>query len=465
MTTSTPPLQSTPPDVCRLTVAGPAGRADLAVPLTMPVAALLPVLLRHAGLPDDDSGRDWVLQRMGDEPLDPDGTPLTLGLRHGEVLWLRAAEEALPGLHFDDTADGVAHVVGGQHGRWTPTATRVLALTGAGLVLLVLLAALLRPGPGAANAVAAGAAALLLAAGCVAADRYGSHRATAVLAGSGSLVLGVLAGLASRPAAADGGYRPDGPGLLLAALWVTVLAGLLLALRALPDALPGAALFTAVSVAAACGLAATGRSPSQAVAVVAAALFVLGRVGPRTALRLARLRAPQLPHNAEELQQDIEPQPEARIRARTMVAGTLLDTLAVTTAVLCLAAWWLLAHRSDWIGWVLPLVVGTAMVLQARELTGITQRAATAVAGLAGPVVVLLVDVAPQGTGARMAVVAVLLSAAGGLLVAAERLPGRRLLPVWGQLGDITEWVTAIALLPLLFQLLHAYAWFRSLAG
>ncbi|WP_217556600.1 type VII secretion integral membrane protein EccD [Streptomyces sp. GbtcB6] len=463
MTTSTPPLQSTPPDVCRLTVQGPAGRADLAVPLTLPVAALLPVLLRHAGLPDDGSS-NWVLQRIGDEPLDPDGTPQTLGLRHGEVLWLRAAEEALPGLHFDDVADGVAHVVGGQRGRWTPAATRVLALTGAGLVLVVLLAALLRPGPGAANAAAAGAAALLLAAGCVAADRYGTRRATAVPAGCGALALGVLAGLASRPAA-GGGYRPDGPGLLLAALWVTVLAGPLLALRALPDALPGAALLTAVSTAAACGLAAAGCSPSQAVAVVAAALFVLGRFGPRTALRLARLRAPQLPHNADELQQDIEPQPEERIRSRTRVAGALLDTLAVTTAVLCLAAWWLLAHRTDWVGWVLPLVFGTAVALQARELTGITQRVSTAVAGLAGPVVVLLVDVAPHGTGARMATAATLLLAAGGLLLAAERLPGRRLLPVWGQLGDITEWVTAIALLPLLFQLLHAYAWFRSLAG
>ncbi|MER7188047.1 type VII secretion integral membrane protein EccD, partial [Streptomyces hyaluromycini] len=276
--------------------------------------------------------------------------------------------------------------------------------------------------------------------------------------------LGVLAGLASRPAA-GGGYRPDGPGLLLAALWVTVLAGLLLALRALPDALPGAALLTAVSTAAACGLATAGCSPSQAVAVVAAALFVLGRVGPRTALRLARLRAPQLPHNADELQQDIEPQPEQLIRSRTRVAGALLDTLAVTTAVLCLAAWWLLAQRTDWVGWVLPLVFGTAVVLQARELTGITQRVSTAVAGLAGPVVVLLVDAAPHGTGARMATAAALLLAAGGLLLAAERLPGRRLLPVWGQLGDITEWVTAIALLPLLFQLLHAYAWFRSLAG
>jgi hypothetical protein len=36
---------------------------------------------------------------------------------------------------------------------------------------------------------------------------------------------------------------------------------------------------------------------------------------------------------------------------------------------------------------------------------------------------------------------------------------------VWGHLGDLLEIVTAIAVLPLLLQVLHAYAYFRGLAG
>ena len=49
------------------------------------------------------------------------------------------------------------------------------------------------------------------------------------------------------------------------------------------------------------------------------------------------------------------------------------------------------------------------------------------------------------------------------LLAAARRLPGRRLLPIWGQLADTAELWTSIALIPLLLQLLHVYARFRAL--
>ncbi|WP_329138196.1 type VII secretion integral membrane protein EccD [Streptomyces sp. NBC_01476] len=462
MTTSTPPPPAPTADVCRITVDGPAGRSDLAVPVTLPIAALLPVLLRHAGMPDGE-GRTWVLQRLGEEPVDPDGTPQTLGLRHGDVLWLRAAEEALPALHFDDVADGVAHVVSGRPGRWSPTATRVLALAGAGLALLVLAAGLLAAGPGAAAASAAGTAAVLLAAGSVTARRLGTHPACALVAAAGALAFGVLTGLVT-PSDSHGGFRIGTAAVLLAGAWTLLVAGALLALRAVPPALPGSVLLLGVAAAGACGLGAAGCSAGQAAAMTAGVLFLLGHLGPRTALRLARLRAPQLPHNTDELQQDIDPQPEERLRTRTAVASVLLDTLALASAAFYLATWWLVAHRGDWTGWVLPLVFGTAVLLRARELTGVVQRVATAVGGAAGPVAVALLTAAPHGTGVRLAVLAGLLLTAAGLLVAAERLPGGRLLPIWGHLGDISEWVTTIALVPLLFQVVHTYSHIRGLA-
>lgn len=58
-----------------------------------------------------------------------------------------------------------------------------------------------------------------------------------------------------------------------------------------------------------------------------------------------------------------------------------------------------------------------------------------------------------------------LLLAALLLLVGAWRLPTSRLRPLWGHIGDILELLSAIALLPLLLQLLHVYAFFRALAG
>ncbi|MFI6850118.1 EsaB/YukD family protein [Kitasatospora sp. NBC_00085] len=72
-------------DVCSLTVVGPHGLVDLAAPVTVPVAGLLATFLRYVGGPDATDG-DWVLRRLGGAVLDPDGTPMSLGLHDGDVL-------------------------------------------------------------------------------------------------------------------------------------------------------------------------------------------------------------------------------------------------------------------------------------------------------------------------------------------------------------------------------------------
>ncbi|CAM5361037.1 MULTISPECIES: type VII secretion integral membrane protein EccD [Streptomyces] len=456
MTTS-PQLSSAVPDLCRLTVEGLAGRADLAVPVTMPLAALLPVLLRQAGKPSGD-GTSWTLQRFGEEPLDLDGTPQTLGLRHGEVLYLRPEAEALPPLVFDDVADGVAHVVDGRPGRWSAGATRWLALVTACFAVAAAATAVLLAAPGGTTAAGAGLAALLLGTAAVVARRGRADRAVVAVAGCGALVLGLLAGVVSTPA-------PGTTGLLLAAAWLLVLSGGLLALRTLPPLVPATALALAVATAAACAVRATGCSAAQATGLVAGALFVLGHLAPRVALRTARLRVPHLPHDAEQLQQDIEPEAEEDVQRRTVVAVLLLDVLALTTAVICTAAWWLLSLDQGWIDWTLPLVFGAALLLRARALNGVVQRIATTLGGVTAPLAVGLALGTRHGTGAWAVELAALLVTAVLLLWTAQRLPGGRLLPVWGHAGDIAEWVCSIALLPLLLQLVHTYGHFRYLAS
>ena len=52
-----------------------------------------------------------------------------------------------------------------------------------------------------------------------------------------------------------------------------------------------------------------------------------------------------------------------------------------------------------------------------------------------------------------------------GLLYLVDVMPGRRLRPYWGRLVDILESFTAVALLPLLLQVLHVYGLMRGLAG
>ncbi|MDI5972861.1 type VII secretion integral membrane protein EccD [Streptomyces sp. SL13] len=453
------------PRVCRITVVGPEGRADLAVPAGTPLSALMPVLVRHVAPGPAEPGTPWVLQRLGEDPLDPDGTPDSTGLRHGDLLYLRPAPAVLPALQFDDISDGVALTVGALPGRWRPALTRGLALALAVVALVALAAALLGAGPGARSAVPAAVAALVLGAGCVAAARAGANRGAAVTAGLGCLGFAALVGLTFRHGP-GGGYAPGLPGLLVAAGCVVVCAVALLALRALPPEIPGTALLTAVAAGIATGLmTVAGWHGGQAATVVAVAMFAGGHFGPRLTLRLARLRVPLLPRDAEELQRDIEPEPQERVERRVRIATLCLDVISLSSAFVYVAGVWFMTHADGWIGWVLPLLFCAAVLLRSRALTGTLQRLPLVVAGAVGLVTLLLVRLAPDGPDARIAVTAVLLAAVGGLLVAAWRLPSGRLLPVWGQSGDTLEMVTAIALLPLLLQALHTYAYFRSLAG
>ncbi|HEY0719061.1 MAG TPA: EsaB/YukD family protein, partial [Streptosporangiaceae bacterium] len=131
-TTRLSPAAGTGPS--RITVDGPAGRIDLAVPAATTMAQLLPILLEQV-TSESERNRPWVLQRLGGEPLDADGTPETLGLRDGEILYLRPGSQALPAMQIDDVAVGVAESVDATPGRAGPLLTRRLLLGVAGLVL------------------------------------------------------------------------------------------------------------------------------------------------------------------------------------------------------------------------------------------------------------------------------------------------------------------------------------------
>ncbi|SEL31172.1 type VII secretion integral membrane protein EccD [Streptacidiphilus jiangxiensis] len=474
MTTIEPVLSA---EVCRVTVVGPKGQADLAVPVSLTVSALLPALLARVEEATGPGGVPWVLQRLGEDPLDPDATPDSIGLRDGEVLHLRPAEAPLPALQFDDLADGVAHVLAGRADRWQPQHTRRLAVSVAALTLGALLWALLGFGPGAAAAGTAGGLAVLLAAAAVAGDRLHAGQGPVVLAGTAALLFAAAAGLTFRAApqaghtilgsaVAFGGYAPGEPGVLVAAGAVAALAAALLGLRPLPVVIPA----TALVVALAAGIGAllvrsADLPPGQATAVVAVALFVLGHFGPRLTLRMARLRVPQLPHNAEELQQDIDPEPLERVERRVTAAHGYLNTLSLASALVYAAGLWCMVRETGWIGWVLPLAFCGAVLLRSRGLTSTLQRVPMVLAGALGLALLLVVRGASGHHTARGVVVVVLLVAAVALLVAAWRLPSSRLLPVWAHSGDLLETLSAVALLPLLLQAVHAYAWFRSLAS
>jgi type VII secretion integral membrane protein EccD len=451
-------------DVCRLTVSAPSGRTDLAVPVTATVATLLPVLVRRAA-GEDDLGGAWSLQRLGEEPLDLDGTPETLGLRDGDILYLRPKDELLSALQFDDVADGVATAINARPDRWRPQLTRGLCLGLACLALASLAAMAVSGGHDRAAALACGLLALGLVIGCSVVTKVLEDRSMGTITGLGSCLFAVLAGLTASSGDA-GLLAPTRLDALLAAAFTGAVAAAVLATGRVPFVLFGTVLITAVTAEFGSWLSIIlGWDATRTVAVLAATMFALTPLAPRLALFAARLRVVELPHNAEELQQGIDPLPETVVNRRVVVADGYLSVFFLTAAAVFTLAFALVVRLPDWSGWVFALVFSAAVLLRARGVDNRWQRIALVVAGSAGATLVLLSLASHASPLTRVGAMFVLFAAAAVLLVGAWRLPGARLRPIWGRLGELLEGITALALVPLLLQVLQAYAYFRSLAG
>ena len=465
MTTATSPrLAGAGADTCRLTVAGPAKRADLAVPATTTMAELLPVMLQHV-VDEAERNQPWVLQRLGGEPLDAGGTVETLDLRDGDILYLRTTTQAMPAAEFDDIAVGVADSVGDRSGRPGPATTRGLLLGAACVALAAFTAGCFAIRPGWLMAPALGAATVFLLGGCVLATRALADTTAGMITGLWGCAFAALAGLSGSRGAA-GILAPTRPDVLLAGALAMLAAVVVLAAARVPIAPFGATVGAGAFALAGAWLAlAFHWDPVRVTAVLAVAGFIAGTRAVRIVLRAAQIRVPQLPRTAEELQQDIEPEPASAVARRTARAVGYLDSFTVSSAAVFVAAFAVLARSPGWAGWVLSLLLSGAVLLRARETDGIWQRTALVLSGAAGTGLVLLTGVARGRELPAAVLLAVLLGAGVLLVIGAGRLPGRRQAPIWGHLAEQLETVTALALVPLLLQLLHVYAYFRSLIG
>src|SRR5690349_17188152 len=86
-------------ELCRLTIYGPRRTTEVAVPAHLPLVDLQPELLRLAGPGVAQQGitsNGWVLQRLGEAPLDELLSPAELNLRDGSALHLRPRDAQLP---------------------------------------------------------------------------------------------------------------------------------------------------------------------------------------------------------------------------------------------------------------------------------------------------------------------------------------------------------------------------------
>ncbi|MET7394114.1 type VII secretion integral membrane protein EccD [Dactylosporangium sp. NPDC005572] len=454
-------------EMCRLVVCGPQRQVELAVPTHVLVADMLPTLLHHLGEELADTSLrhgGWVLQRLGATPFDEEATIAALGLRDGDTVHLRPRAEQIPPPDFDDLLDGVATGLRDRTARWRPIMTRwaalgVLAvLQATGLVVLAL------PGQTTPRALAAGGLAVGYLLAALAAARAAADRTTGLIFAAAAVGHAALGGLLS--AVAD---RPDLAGPQLFTGTAAALAAAVLAAAAVGSAGP---LFAAMCTAVLFGTGGTALcaytpfTTTQAAAVVLAAATVVSPLVPLLAFRLARLRLSPLPTEPEHLQEDIDPEPSAVVLARAGAADQYMTGLHAGLALPAAVAFVLVAAASGWATTTLVLLVASVRLLVAHPMNSAWHRLAVAAPAVTGLVALTLDVAAGSQSWTRLAMPVVLVPVGSiALYLVARTMPGRRLMPYWGRIGDLCQTAATVAMFPVLLAVLGVYGYARGLGG
>jgi type VII secretion integral membrane protein EccD len=453
-------------DLRRITLVAPHGRFDLAMPATVPLAYLVPTLLRQAGEQLADAGVShggWVVQRFGGWPLDTAQSAGSLGIADGEILYLRPRRGELPTPVFDDAAEAIGATLAESTPRWSAASSRIAGLGAAVPLLGAGAAGLLVTGPPwrFTAAVAGAVALLLLAAAGLVSRAVGDAVAGAVL-GCGAGLYGAVAGLT---ALANHHASPISANGLLAgaaaALVLVVLAGATVG--------EGTPVFVAATVVAfAAGLAAAVAPHVPAGGGAAAgvcAAFALTPFIPTIAYRAARLPQPFLPTTAEDLREGVTPVPGADLTQRTLLADRYVSSLLGACALVSAACMVDLVLAPGWGPPTLAANVCLLALLRMRLFTGRTQRIWLLTAAICG-LVELTFGLAWRhpGQAAAVSIAAAIVVATVGVVTGATRKEASASPPL-ARFLDITEILAALAVIPLALEVLGVYADLRSLSG
>ncbi|MGC5050380.1 type VII secretion integral membrane protein EccD [Micromonospora sp. DT48] len=462
--------------LARVTVSTPRRRVDVALPEQVPLAELLPEVLRHAGdgLADDgEQHGGWLLRRSDGSVLVGGQALAAQGIRDGEVLHLVPARTEWPEFEYDDVVEAVADAARRQGGAWSPGATRVAALVGAGVPLTVGLLALLAGGPEdptgwLAATVAAG---LLVLTGTVLSRAHGDGLAGATVGGYAlpyAALAGALAVSSGDPVGPIGALRWVGAPELLAGSVALLLASVL-GLFGVATRLRIFVAGTVVGVGG--GAAALGAlllGPAGAAAVLLCGLtFAVGAV-PLLAIRLGRVPLPPttLPTEPADDADRVRDLPDrGRVYAAVARTEEMLTGMLIGQAALAGGAAVILVSTGDVAGRLLVGVASAVLLLRARLFTTVRHRVAPVLAGLAGYAVLGGVLAGAVDATLRLTLVV------GGLLVALLVVAGgttyarRPVSPYVGRIADLADTLLVVSVVPIACAVLGLYERARGLLG
>ncbi len=457
-------------DLARVTVISPTRRVDLALPGGVTLGELLPGIVRfsgqEAGTPQE-AVHGWVLQRFGDDPLDPNALISKLAIRDGETLFLRQRDNVMPDAAFDDVVDAVSSTTmrrpswRAAHSQSFAIGVLVLLLVGlpaAVMVLQTVSIPLGRRGYWGSTidlflALAAGIAAVAMS------RAAGQFRVAAALAWSAVAL------------AAMGGFQLiDAPGLPVRVVLASALVLVTSTVMALAAGVTVMGFFAAASASGLILLAAIVAAliPDSTVDVAAVAVALLlatTAMAPSLSYRLAQIHLPALPTTSEAILADDEPV-QSDIVQRAMLADRILAAILVATGVALFFFSMVLLWQGN--GWRVGLTVcvGLALLMRARAFVGLSQRMALLAAGVAitVPALVAVLTLLPLGAMLQAAlVIPVVIIAAVSLVHYASVGYAKISSPTVGRFGDIIEWLSVMAVAPVMLGVLGTYGWVQSL--
>ncbi|MGW0434461.1 type VII secretion integral membrane protein EccD [Micromonospora sp. NPDC003197] len=452
--------------LARIIVIAPNRRMEMTVPEHVPLAGIMPTLLRHGGSTLAEDGVEhggWVLRRVDGQRLDNAHSLAMQNVLDGETVILSPNDATWPEPAFDDVAEAIANDATGLGGQWTANSTLQAGRAFAAAVI-VTGAVLLLTGSmswqiGALAFI--GAAALMLTA--VLSDRITRDHSTAQLTGGAALLYATIGALLMGADGATFQIKPWPVAGAAAALLFVALVGQML--------LPGTAFVAgatlAVGIGATAVLVATELTTLEGAAAVVGGLIVISLFAlPRLAMSVAGIPTPPVPSIAGGAV-EAPPQPTADLhqavrRADSLFTGLLLGAMAVTGVSLVL-----LTRAPTTSGLLLVVAMALVCALRARAFAAVRHRVPLIGAAIVG--VLSLTWYA--WTGPMHTPVAAALLMTGLIAVALLSLTiGRRLSqrtppPRVGRLADWTSLAFTAAVPVLVALVLGLFGYFRGLGG
>ncbi len=466
--------------LARVTISAPQRRIDVALPEHVPLAELLPEVLRHAGegLADDGERHGgWLLRRTDGVALATAQGLYPQGVRDGEVLHLVPAREEWPELEYDDVAEAIAEGARRRGTVWTPASTRTATLLVGALLLGLGVLAVLSAGPawGGAAFVGLGVGLLLALCGVTASRAYGDARA------------GVALGACAMPYAFTGGAvlvapaAGDRVGVFAPLPWLGA-----------PELLSGSVALLLVAALGAIGVAASLRlftagvtvgllgaltalvgmlTTAAGAAAVLISVLVCGiGVLPLLAIRFGKMPTPPvtLPTGSDAegftgaqtgtLDAARERPGRATVFAAVSRTEELLAGMLLGHAVLAAGAFVVLATAGSLSARILTAVCAAALLLRSRLFVTLRQRVPLICGGLAGVAALGADLLRDAGPGLLLAVSAAGLLGALATVAAGATYSRRPPSPYLGRAADLLDTLVVVSVIPVACAVVGLYS-------